>query len=64
MFSIDAAVSAQLRKASAKAVELRVPVTSKKLAGKLARDVQPSQAYVKLIPDDTSSSGKLVRDEH
>ena len=62
MFSIDAAVRAQLRKALEKAVEPRVPVTSKKLAGKLVRDEHSRQASCIVVTDAVFSSGKLVRE--
>ena len=62
IFSIDAAVRAQLRKALEKAVEPRVPVTSKKLAGKLVRDEHSRQASCIVVTDAVFSSGKLVRE--
>ena len=39
-------------------------ILSKALAGKLVRSVQSYQAWLKLVPEDVSISGKLVRPEH
>lgn len=61
MFSMEAAVRAQMLKARIKAVEVRVPVVLNTLAGKVARLVQPSQASPKNVAEVKLIAGKDVR---
>ena len=63
MFSTEVAVRAeQPAQVLTKQLATGVPVQeSKKLAGKLVRLEQPSQASLKLVPEEVSINGKLVR---
>ena len=58
MLSMLVCVSAVYKNASVKFPPLTL---SKALSGKLVRLEQPSQADLKLVPDDVSIRGKLVR---
>jgi hypothetical protein len=61
MFSIEAAVRAQVVKARIKAVEVRVPVVLNTLAGKVARLAQPLQASPKDVAEVKLIAGKEAR---
>lgn len=63
MFSMEAAVRAQLVKALAKAPEIRVPVVLNMFAGNDERLVQFSQVRLKAVAAAKLSDGKDVRPE-
>ena len=58
MLSMLVCVSAVFLNASVKSPPL---ISSKALAGKLVRLVQPRHAYLKSVPADVSIKGKFVR---
>ena len=60
MFSMEAAVRAQLLNALLNAVATSVPVVLNMFAGNEERLVQPSQAPLKLVPDTMLIAGNDV----